>query len=181
MSGVEVSKTLFDIATEYANEHDVTANLYVYNGTTFPFPDATFDYIYSVSVLEHVTDPVSVLREAARVLKPGGAFYLAFPNRFNPKETHTGIWFLSYLPRFVAQILLRVRGRNSIPDWNLHFISYFALRRYLRGTGLDVRYELHGTGLKKWFKQLFAVFGVHHSTFLPHIMVILEKRESSRA
>ncbi len=37
-----------------------------------PFPDATFDVVYCRYLLEHVADPVQVLREARRVLRFGG-------------------------------------------------------------------------------------------------------------
>jgi len=179
MHGVEVLKDLYDIATEYVTAHSVPADLHLYDGVTFPFTDATFDHIYSVSVLEHVSNPVAVLKEAARVLKSGGTFYLAFPNRFDPKETHTGVWFVSYLPRDVAQVVLRLLGHNSIPDWNLHFLSYFWLRTLLRknAINLHIRFEAEqGTGLKLFIKRFLAALGIHHSAVLPHVMLILEKK-----
>lgn len=39
-----------------------------------PWEDATFDVIWSHSVLEHVREPGPVLSESKRTLKPGGVF-----------------------------------------------------------------------------------------------------------
>lgn len=44
-----------------------------YDGSTLPFPDATFDVVFSSNVLEHVVDLSSMHREIRRVLKPDGS------------------------------------------------------------------------------------------------------------
>ena len=106
VSGLEVSPELLSFAKDYLKSKNISADLALYEGNLFPFDDGTFDYIYSVSVLEHVSDSGAVMKEAYRVLKPGGRFYLAFPNRWNPKETHTGLWFLSCLPRKTYQVFI---------------------------------------------------------------------------
>lgn len=41
-----------------------------------PLADASLDAAYSISVLEHVPDPLSALAELARVVRSGGAFVL---------------------------------------------------------------------------------------------------------
>jgi ubiquinone/menaquinone biosynthesis C-methylase UbiE len=47
-----------------------------------PFPDGAFDAATAYSFIHHVSDYAEVLREAARVLRPGGVFYVDLePNR----------------------------------------------------------------------------------------------------
>ncbi len=44
------------------------------------FGNVRFDYIIFADVLEHLTDPALVLKNAARALKPGGRIYVSIPN-----------------------------------------------------------------------------------------------------
>ena len=47
------------------------------SATEMPFPDSSFDAIWSIWVLEHIPEPERALMEMRRVLKPGGLLYLA--------------------------------------------------------------------------------------------------------
>ena len=47
------------------------------SATDMPFPDGTFDAIWTINVLEHIPNPESALVEMRRVLKPGGVMYLS--------------------------------------------------------------------------------------------------------
>jgi len=51
-----------------------------------PQPDleARFDIVYSAGLIEHFTNPVPMLRQFARFLKPGGAVVTLVPNFHNP-------------------------------------------------------------------------------------------------
>lgn len=51
-------------------------------GDRLPFPDSSFDLIFSDWVLEHVDDPVLLATEVQRLLKPGGWFFARTPNKF---------------------------------------------------------------------------------------------------
>lgn len=181
MHGLEVNEVLHSIAKELLADMRLGADMRLYDGGPFPYEDEAFDGGYSVSVLEHVSDPRLMLREIGRTLKKGARFYLAFPNRYAPRETHTRLYFLSYLPRSWAKALLELFGRSTIDDLNLHFISYPQLRGFLRGSGLRILFEYHrGDRLQRTVKRVLAAFGVHHSVLLPHIMVVLEKVEHPR-
>jgi ubiquinone/menaquinone biosynthesis C-methylase UbiE len=55
--------------------------------TSLPFPDACFDFVYSINALHHLADPGAqqrALREIARVLRPRGVFVLHELNTANP-------------------------------------------------------------------------------------------------
>lgn len=57
-------------------------DLEVFHGTLLDarFPDGHFDVVTAWWYLEHVPDPLPVLQEVARILKPGGRCILGVPN-----------------------------------------------------------------------------------------------------
>lgn len=56
-----------------------------------PYEDNSFDAATCVVSIDYLTDPLGVMREMHRVLKPGGAFYASFSNRCFPTKA-TRIW-----------------------------------------------------------------------------------------
>jgi len=48
-------------------------------GDRVPEPDASFDFVFSNSVLEHIDDIEPVMAEMARLLRPGGRFVFTVP------------------------------------------------------------------------------------------------------
>jgi len=53
-----------------------------------PFTDGELDFVWIFDVLEHVDDPEQVLREVARVLKPGGGFHIVLPLEGQPRTLY---------------------------------------------------------------------------------------------
>ena len=70
--------TGIDIAPFFSHEAREQVDLLLGDLRTLPFADATFDKAWSLDVLEHLSpDALSgMLREAARVLKPGGGLFV---------------------------------------------------------------------------------------------------------
>jgi ubiquinone/menaquinone biosynthesis C-methylase UbiE len=56
-------------------------------------PDESFDYVYSLNVLEHIDDDFSIVKEWHRLLKPGGAalvYVPAFRLLYGPMDRKVG-------------------------------------------------------------------------------------------
>jgi SAM-dependent methyltransferase len=53
-----------------------------------PYRDGSFDAVLLNEVIEHVRDERATLREACRVVRPGGHVVIYAPNRLFPFETH---------------------------------------------------------------------------------------------
>jgi len=185
MVGVEIEPELVEIARAQAFTNGVEAKFEYYDGEHLPFDDGSFDATLSVSVLEHVTDPVNYLTELLRVVKSGGYLYLAFPNRLWPQETHTRLFFVSWLPLSWIDRMVQWFGRNPLADNNLHFYTYWSLKRMLKQIKIaDRRWEIvaeEGVShnlLKNIVKKILGWFGLSYKTFLPHVSVILKKSVS---
>lgn len=66
----------------------VTAPLLKGDAAALPFPDASVDGVFCSNLLEHASDTEGVLRELARVLKPGGWGYVSWTNWYSPWGGH---------------------------------------------------------------------------------------------
>jgi SAM-dependent methyltransferase len=83
------------------------------DGTALRYPDRSFDVVLSSNVLEHVTDPERYVREAYRVLRPGGLALLEFyPVWSGPRGHHI---HPDMMERWGAPGF--VNDGSTIPDW----------------------------------------------------------------
>ena len=53
------------------------------NFQALPYPDGMFDMVTAFQVIEHLENPFLIMREARRVLRPGGLFMISMPNPYN--------------------------------------------------------------------------------------------------
>jgi len=94
-----------------------------------PFPDAHFDFCFSDQVFEHVFNLATVLREIARVLKPGAISVHRFPG---PNSLLEGHIFVPVIPlcRFDWYLALwALLGARSPRQRGLGWRETYALNR----------------------------------------------------
>ena len=73
VEGVDIEPSMIERAITIAKERRAEkVRFQVANIRDLPFPDGSFDAVYSSAVLEHLGDPVQALKEMFRVLKPEG-------------------------------------------------------------------------------------------------------------
>jgi SAM-dependent methyltransferase len=99
------------IGVELVDFTDVPAGIETYNADLahLPLADGVIDIIMSRSVFEHLSDPDSVYREFARVLRPGGVIVFLTANMWD-----YGTIMARLIPnRFHAGIVSKVEGRAA--------------------------------------------------------------------
>jgi SAM-dependent methyltransferase len=125
-----------------------------------PWPDASFDLVLAISVLEHVSDPPRVMAEAQRVLKPGGGFYFYTCSAVCPRQSEIKRfpafgWYPQPLKRRIMDWAAANRpdliGGTTRPAY--HWYTPWGARRLLREAGfarvldrweLKLPEEVHG-------------------------------------
>jgi len=116
---------------------------------SFPFPDNTFGTACALDVLEHLYDPLSVLREMARVAR----------------------WVVIVVPNFhywkdrACMLIGKVPFQCKPKRGHVHWFNYRILQEIVAQAGLEVdafvpggfrRFGPVGDWLARWHPNLFA-------------------------
>ena len=72
ITGLDISHDLIEIARTNAQQAGVKVDFLQGNASTIQFPDMAFDFIFCSWAIKNFMEPVKVLNEMYRVLKPGG-------------------------------------------------------------------------------------------------------------
>jgi 2-polyprenyl-3-methyl-5-hydroxy-6-metoxy-1,4-benzoquinol methylase len=125
-----------------------------------PFSDAVFDLVVCAQVYEHTGNPVQLVKQIKRVLKPGGICFFSGPNRLWPYEYHYQMWLVHWLPEPWITKALSLIGRSHLPKVTL--LNWWQLRQLWKGfmlwdyTHQLVRYpkRFPGADAPDWMRYL---------------------------
>lgn len=106
--GVDISATALQIASARNTGVDwVRSDVH-----DMPFPSASFDKICCSEVIEHLLDPVSLLRELYRVCKPTGRVVITVPNEKTINKLKDLVFSMAWGSRLFSDIPRRT-------EWHL--------------------------------------------------------------
>lgn len=85
-----------------------------YNGAEFPFPSASFDYLFHTEVLEHVYEARAFLAQCRRVLRDGGQMFFSVPFQARYHYIPHDYW------RFTPAALERILAESGFQTEVIH-------------------------------------------------------------
>lgn len=106
---------------------------YVGDATAIPAPDGEFDAVLCTEMLEHHPEPIRVVKELARILKPGGILLLTAPlgSGIHQEPYH---FYGGYTPYWYEKFLTEAGFGQITIEANEGFYRFFSQEslRYLK-------------------------------------------------
>jgi SAM-dependent methyltransferase len=198
--GLDLEARFAGSGTRLAAEKGIANAAFVQgDGAQLPFRDATFDLVFSHSVIEHVTTAPGYLRECHRVLRAGGVLYLStaptlslagahLPRLLVPVPVHLLLgrraafglfrtlarhapWLLQEPKEANTFIALAEQGKHKCDDV-LQRVTVRGLERWIRDSGFRLLHEERQvTGFFRRFLPGAMRRRMERTAFLQDVMI----------
>jgi len=171
VAGIDQSQTTLEHATQHAMQQGLDIDYCHGQAESLPYRDQSFDLVCACDVLEHVSDLEQAIKEASRVLKPGGMFFFDTINRTLKSrialiDIAQNIPFTAFMPR-------------DVHVWS-HFIKPHELATFFRNNQMMV-FDLKGISPKANPLRLVYKLFTHkvRNAPYPEIASIIQMKVSS--
>lgn len=139
-----------------------------------PFGNNTFDVVICTQVLEHVPEPLQVLQEISRVLRPGGQLYLSVPQSWHQHQkpydyyryTSFGIRYLVERVGLKVELVRPMGGYFWFLSFQLQNINYWLFPRGMRG--------------RRWTWPLRMLLGLVFQLIIPLLLFYLDRLDQAK-
>ncbi len=130
---IDIDKQSLSIARKNYSKRNI---IYKYDDAMhLSFEDESFDVVISSHTYEHVPNRKQLFSEIYRVLKKGGVCYFGGPNKYKIIEGHYYLPFLSWIPKPLANIYIRILINKK--EYYETPLSYWRLKKLLNN------FEIH--------------------------------------
>jgi SAM-dependent methyltransferase len=127
VTALDLTPTAVELTRRRLELHGLQADVREADAEQLPFPDTSFDFVWSWGVIHHSHDTNAVLQEIARVLRPGGRFVFMVYHR-----NSITFWINYVLIRGVLQGGLRRERPDELANrWSDGVIARHYTRRTL--------------------------------------------------
>ncbi|MDB4978593.1 MAG: Methyltransferase type 11 [Candidatus Peribacteria bacterium] len=127
-----ISKNLYGIdivSKPVPNKNYIETKQVDLNISPIPYTDGFFETVLIGDVIEHVTNPLMLLCEANRVLKPGGTLIVSTPNPY-------------YYWKFMQNLLVNFTFMHAVQEGHFTTFTRINMRNILERTGFKLTREL---------------------------------------
>jgi len=131
--GIEIGYRWLILAKKRLAEQGREGQLVCCFAEALPFAEGQCDLVVASDVIEHTPTQRDLIEAAHYALCPGGAFYVATPNRYSlAPEPHVRLWGVGFLPR--RWMKPYVHWRRGVPYNDVRLLSFFEIKRLVRRT-----------------------------------------------
>jgi len=141
ITGIDITERALAIAAANARSQGLgdRVTLRRMDAEQMAFPDASFDHVYSWGVIHHSRDPALIMREIARILRPGGTGMVMVYHRRSLRYVGRGLWWLIARGRLArGETLATVQANFTDGYYHRHYTAT-ELAADLKAVGLLVQ------------------------------------------
>lgn len=100
----------------------------IFDGCALPFPDKSFDMVFSNAVIEHIVGKERQEKFAREVMRVGKSWFITTPNFWFPLEVHYLLPFFQFLPAGVQRIYSHL-SPSAVPKGELIDLELLSARQ----------------------------------------------------